>query len=60
MRKDYTFARDKNKSVGEYGKPIRKPSNIPILESRQYKVEYADGNTEIMAVNIISETSWRK
>ena len=49
------FARVKKRSVDEDGKPIVKPSNNPILDRRQYKVEYADGNTEIMAANIIAE-----
>ena len=49
------FVRVKKRAVDEYGKPIGKPSNIPILNSRQYKVEYADGNTEIMAANTIAE-----
>ena len=45
----------KKRAVDEDGKPIVKPSNNPILDSRQYEVEYADVNTEIMAANIISE-----
>ena len=43
------------RAVDEDGKTIVKPVNNPILDSRQYKVEYTDGSTEIMAANIISE-----
>ena len=42
-------------SADEDGNPIGKPSNILILDSRKYKVEYADGNIAIMAANIITE-----
>ena len=45
----------KKRAVDEDGKPIVKPSNNPILDSRQYEVEYADGNTEVMAANVIAE-----
>ena len=43
------------RAVYEDGKKIIKRSNNPILDSRQYEVEYADGNTAIMAATIISE-----
>ena len=49
------FARIKIGAVDEYGKPIGIPSNNPILDSRQYEIEYADGNTAVLTANIISE-----
>ena len=54
------FARVKKRAVYEDGKPIVKPSNNTILDSRKYEVEYAYVNTAIMAANIIEETSWHK
>ena len=35
------------------GNQFGKPGNNPILDSIQYEVEYADGNTAIMAAKII-------
>ena len=49
------FAIVNRRAVDEYGKPIVIPRNNTILDSRQYKIEYADGNTEIMAANTIAE-----
>ena len=49
------FARIKKRAVDEDGKSIVKPSNHPILDSRQYEVEYSDGNTAIVAANIIAK-----
>ena len=48
------FSRVKNRAVDENGKQIGKPSNNPIVDGRQYKVEYAYGNTAIMAASIIA------
>ena len=49
------FARVKIREVDEDGKPIGIPSNNPILDSRQYEIEYADGNTAVLTANIIAE-----
>ena len=48
------FARLKRRAVDEDGKPIGIPSKNPILNSRQYKIEYLDGNTAILTANIIT------
>ena len=48
-------ARVKRRAVDEDGKSIGKPSNNPLLDSRQYEVEYTDGTTEVLAANIIAE-----
>jgi hypothetical protein len=39
----------------EEGKPIGKPHTNPLLDSRRYEVEYADGNLEELMANIIAE-----
>ena len=41
--------------MDEDGKPIGRPSNNPLLDSRQYEVEYTDGTTEVLAANIIAK-----
>ena len=53
--KGLKFARVKRREVYEDGKPIGMPSNNPILDSGQYEIEYADGNTSVLTANIISE-----
>ena len=45
----------KRRAVDEDGKPIGITSNNPILDSRQYEIEYADGNTSVLTANIIAE-----
>lgn len=37
------------------GNPVGTASNNPLLDSRKYKVEYADGNAEELTANIIAE-----
>ena len=37
------------------GLPIGRASHNPLLDSRQYEVEYADGNVEALTANIIAE-----
>jgi hypothetical protein len=48
-------ARVKRRAVDEDGKPIGRPSNNPLLNSRKYEVEYADGTIDVLAANIIAE-----
>ena len=48
-------ARVKRRAVDQDGKPIGRPSNNPLLDSRQYEVEYSDGTNEILTANIIAE-----
>ena len=49
------FGRLKIRAVDEDGKPIGIPSNNSILESKQYKIKYTDGNTAVLTENIIAE-----
>ena len=49
------FARVNRIVVDEDGKTIGIPSNHPIIDSLQYEIEYADGNTAVLTANIISE-----
>ena len=49
------FERVKKRAVYEDGKPIEIPINNPILDSRQYEMEYADGNTAVPTANITAE-----
>jgi hypothetical protein len=37
------------------GRPIGRPSTNPLLDSRQYEVEYLDGETKILTASIIAE-----
>jgi hypothetical protein len=37
------------------GRPIGRPSTNPLLDSRQYEVEFMDGEIEILTANIIAE-----
>ena len=39
----------------EEGKPIGKSHTNPLLDSRRYEVEYADGNLEELTANVIAE-----
>ena len=48
-------ARVKRRAVDDDNRPIGRPSNNPLLDSRQYEVEYTNGTTEILAANIIAE-----
>ena len=48
-------ARVKWRAVDQDGRPIGRPSNNPLLDSRRYKVEYLDGTTEVLTANIIAD-----
>ena len=48
-------ARVKRRAVDQDGRPIGRPSNNPLLDSRWYKLEYLDGTTEVITANIIVE-----
>jgi hypothetical protein len=41
-------ARVKRRAVDKDGNPTGRPNNNPLLDSRKYEVEYADGNTEVI------------
>ena len=36
-------------------RPMGIPNNNPLLEHRQYEIEYLDGRTEILTANIVAE-----
>ena len=48
-------ARVKRRAVDEDGRPIGRASNNPLTDTRQYEVEFDDGNIEILAANAIAE-----
>ena len=48
-------ARVKQRAVDDEGRPLGVPSNNPLLDHRQYKVEFLDGRTEVLTANIIAE-----
>ena len=50
-------ARVKRRAVDEDGKPVGRSSNNPILDTRQYEVEFLDGSTETLSANTIAEIS---
>ena len=45
----------KRRAVDDEGKPIGVANNNPLLDSRQYEVEYLDGTTETLTANVIAE-----
>jgi hypothetical protein len=49
-------AHTKRRAVDVEGRPIGRPSTNPrLLDSRQYEVEFMDGEVEILMANIIAE-----
>jgi hypothetical protein len=49
------YTQVKRRAVDVEGEPIGRPSTNPLLDSRQYKVELMDGDTEILTADIIAE-----
>ena len=49
------YAWVKRRAVDEEEKPIGTPNNNPILDLRQYEVEFMDGEVETMTANLIAE-----
>ena len=45
----------KRRAVDVDGRPIGRPSNNPITDSRLYDVEFLDGTMETISANIIAE-----
>ena len=45
----------KKRAVDVEGRPIGKPNDNPLLDSRRYEVEYDDGTYEILSANTIAE-----
>ena len=48
-------ARVKRRAVDEEGRPVGTANSNPLMDSRQYEVEFVDGGTEILTANIIAE-----
>ena len=48
------FARVKKRLKDKYGRPIGIAADNPILETRMYEVEYADGYKTVMKTNAIA------
>ena len=49
------YARVENQLKDNQGQPIGIASDNPILDTRMYEVEYQDGHTAALALNIIAE-----
>ena len=49
------YAVVKKRVVDDEGKPIGIANNNPLLDSRQYEVEFRDGRVEVLSANIIAE-----
>ena len=45
----------KRRAVDVDGKPISRPSNNPIIDTRLYDVEFLDGTMETISTNVIAE-----
>lgn len=45
----------KRRALDDDGKPIGKPSNNPLTDSRKYEVEFDDGSIEVLPANVIAE-----
>ena len=45
----------KRRKVDDEGEPLGTPHNNPILDSRQYEVEFMDGTVEVLTANVIAE-----
>ena len=48
-------ARVKRRALDMDGTPIGEPHSNPLLDHRQYEVEFVDGSTEVLTANIIAE-----
>ena len=45
----------KRRAVDINGVPIGVPNNNPIMDTRQFEIEFNDGKVEILSANIIAE-----
>ena len=45
----------KRQVVDINGKPIGNHNNNPLLDTRQYEIEFMDGSTDVIAANVIAE-----
>ena len=51
----YRLGRVKQRVIDVDGKPIGLSSNNPLLDTRQYEVEFFDGTIEVLTANVIAE-----
>eukprot|EP00978_Attheya_sp_CCMP212_P023206 scaffold70488_cov59-Attheya_sp.AAC.8 len=49
------FAKVTKRAKDDEGNPIGKAHDNPLLDSRQYKVQFHNGDTEVLTANIIAE-----
>ena len=52
---DTYHARVKRRKTDAEGKPVGTAHNNPLLDSREYEIEYIDGRIETMTANLIAE-----
>ena len=52
--------RFKRRALDNYRKPMRTPSNNPLLDRWQYDVKFIDRTINILIANIIAKKSWHK
>ena len=52
--KDLQRSRVKQKAMDVEGNPIVQASNTPMLDTRQFEVEFLDRNIEVYTANIIA------
>ena len=45
----------KRSNMDDEGKDVVTMNNNPLLDTREYKVEFSDGTTEVLTTNIFSE-----
>ena len=45
----------KRRKLDDEGKDVVNMNNIPLLDTRAYKVDFSDSTTEVLTANIISE-----
>ena len=50
-------AQVKKRAINHEGNPIGKAHNNPLIEMRQYEVEFSDGDLENMTANLIAENT---
>ena len=52
---DVQHAHVKRRVIDEEGKPVGIPHDNPILDMRQYEVEFLNGETKVLTANLIAE-----
>ena len=52
---EFKYAQVKNRAVDHEGLPIGRAHSNPLLDMRQYEVEFNDGDLETMTANLIAE-----